>query len=323
MARKRRKRITCPNCEKQLKGDMNFCPSCGQENHIKRVSMKMLFSDFFTTYFTVDSKLLKSLKYLLIKPSFLSLEYLDGKIEAYLRPIRLYIFISFSFFLLLSITSSNDLLNGFSDDDLTNFRGKFNDELQMQVDSTDIKEVLKELDPLVVDEGEDVKEQIKNPSLPEGDIVTLLDNFEGDFFKKLKKVFSNKREINSFINYGKSKLPLFSFFLIPVLGGLFFLFFYKKNYYYVDHLVFALHLQSFLFVLLIIGVLVNLIFAIELYTVVFLGTLIYGFIAGIRFYKRSWISTFIRLSIIGLVHSVLSLSVFMFFVFLVFKYYQV
>ena len=95
MARKRRKRITCPNCDKQLKQEMNFCPNCGQENHIKRVSVSMLVSDFSSTYFSFDSKLFSSLKYLLTKPSFLSVEYLNGKIEAYLRPIRMYIFISF------------------------------------------------------------------------------------------------------------------------------------------------------------------------------------------------------------------------------------
>ncbi|NQY27862.1 MAG: hypothetical protein HRT69_00150 [Flavobacteriaceae bacterium] len=40
MANNRRKRIYCPNCKSQLKTHMNFCFDCGQENNIKRVSLK-------------------------------------------------------------------------------------------------------------------------------------------------------------------------------------------------------------------------------------------------------------------------------------------
>lgn len=297
MGRKRRKRISCPNCDKQLKGDMNFCPNCGQENHIKRVSLKMLVSDFSSTYFAFDSKLFASLKYLLIKPSFLSLEYLNGKIEAYLRPIRLYIFISFAFFLLNSIVSTG---GGVSDIMI----------LPIDGDSTTIEQVQTEFEKAKI-----VKDD------KETAVFTELDKelFDG----KITKITSDKKELKLFILFLKSKLPILFFLLIPILGLLLFLFFYKKKYFYVDHLVFALHLQSFVFVLLIVSLIIDWIFNVDLTFFVILAFLIYGFIAARKFYDLGKISAFIRLSFVGFIHLILSTIIFGFFFFVVLKYYNV
>ena len=294
MARKRRKRIVCPNCEQQLNDTMNYCFNCGQENHIKRVSVKMLLSDFSTTYFSFDSKLFSSLKYLLIKPSFLSLEYLNGKIEAYLRPIRMYVFISFVFFLLNSILSTNSTYDGI----------KFTKDGE-SVSSEFVQEELKTTDT----------DDIEKESFLE------IDNnyFEG----KLKRIFSDEKEIKLFIVFLKSKLPILFFLLIPVLGLLFFIFFYKNKYYYVDHLVFALHLQSFMFVLLIINLLTDSVFKVDLIGIWSLLFLVYGFIAARRFYGLGKLNTFFRLSIVGLCHLFLSLIIFVVFFFVLLNNYNV
>jgi len=296
MGKRRRKRINCPNCDKQLKEDMNFCPNCGQENHIKRVSMKMLVSDFSSTYFSFDSKLFASLKYLLTKPSFLSLEYLNGKIEAYLRPIRLYIFISFAFFLLNSISSGDSISNEIN--------------LTSNGNPTTIEEVQSEFEKA---------KTVKNDK--EDEAFSELD--EQLFDGKIKKILTDKKELKLFILYLKSKLPILFFFLIPILGVLLFLFFYKSKYYYVDHLVFALHLQSFVFVLLIVSLLIDWVFKVDLTFLAILGLLIYGFIAAIKFYDLGKISTFIRLSLVGLTHVILSTVIFGFFFFVVLKYYNI
>jgi hypothetical protein len=293
MARKRRKRIICPNCEQQLNDTMNYCFNCGQENHIKRVSVKMLLSDFSTTYFSFDSKLFSSLKYLLIKPSFLSLEYLNGKIEAYLRPIRMYVFISFVFFLLNSMLSTNSTYDSI----------KFTKDGE-PVGSELVQEELKTTDT------DDIEE----------DSFLEIDNslFDG----KLKKIFSDEKEIKLFIVFLKSKLPILFFLLIPVLGLLFFIFFYKKKYFYVDHLVFALHLQSFMFVLLIINLLTESVFKVDLIGIGSLLFLIYGFIAARRFYNLGKLNTFFRLSIVGLFHLFLSLIIFAVFFLILIKNYN-
>lgn len=288
MAKKRRKRIVCPNCEKQLKEHMNYCFNCGQENHIKRVSVKMLVSDFSTTYFSFDSKLFASLRYLLTKPSFLSTAYLNGKIEKYLRPIRMYVFISFVFFLLNSLLSTN-----------TSYES-----IDFAIDD-------KQTEAIQTD-GDD--------ALIENDLIELDNDYFGG---KFKKIFSNEKEIQLFGVFVKSKLPLLFFLLIPVFGSLLFFGFYKKSYYYVDHIVFALHLQSFVFVLLLINLLIETIFQISFYGVVFVLFLIYGFIAARRFYGLGKISTLFRLIFVGATHLFLSVMLFLFFFVSLLKYYNI
>ena len=315
MGKKRRKRMGCPNCGTLLSEQMNFCHQCGQENHIKRATMKLLANDFFSSYFSVDSKLFRSLKYLLFQPSFLSLEYLNGKIEAYLRPIRLYIFISFTFFLLLSIGSSSN-----PSKDLTfkkdGVEVSFDDELDnamKAVDSVQKKnENATQKAPLVADDYNFFNDE-PNENLTE---------FEQEVNQKIKKIFSDKRELNIFINYMRSKLPILLFIIIPVLAALLFIFFFKKQYFYIDHLVFAMHLQAFFFVLLIVTELIDLAFKVELTGLAVLILLIYGYIAAKRFYKRSWWSTLLRLGMVGMFHTALSAVLLIVFFLIVINYYS-
>ncbi len=92
MGKKRRKRVVCSNCNEQLKPEMNFCHQCGQENHIKRASIKILFQDFFATYFTFEAKLFKTLKVLLLQLAYLTKTYLVGKIASYVPPTIVFIY---------------------------------------------------------------------------------------------------------------------------------------------------------------------------------------------------------------------------------------
>src|SRR5690606_9058630 len=115
-----RKKVVCPNCKVKLNENVNFCHNCGQENHDKRASVKMLVNDFSQDYFTFDSKLFRSLRPLLFNPGFLTLEFINGKRMNYIRPIRLYLFISFIYFLtssLLSYKSYSISIDEKNDDD--------------------------------------------------------------------------------------------------------------------------------------------------------------------------------------------------------------
>jgi hypothetical protein len=283
MAKKRRKRIVCPNCNTQLKEVMNFCSNCGQENHIRRVTVLMILSDFSKTYFTFDSKLINSLKYLITKPSFLTTEYLKGKIESYFRPIRMYIFISFVFFLLQGITESNTKFDNF--DELKN-----------------------ENLTVLNDHYENAKKQ----------------NTDNGFLKKkMVEIFSNRKDLKAFYTFVMSKLPIFIFFLIPVFGGVLYLFFYNKDSYYVDHLVFAIHVQSFLFVLLILSEVIDFFFNIDSIIPCAFIFLIYGFIASLKFYKLSKVKTFFRLVYSGVLLFLISLTSFFGFFLILVKYYNI
>lgn len=94
----------CPNCETALQADFEFCPKCGQEVEMES-NLKSLFTHFLSDYFTFDSKIIRSLQPLITKPGFLTLEYLHGKRAHYIAPLRMFIFLSIIFFLLLGISN--------------------------------------------------------------------------------------------------------------------------------------------------------------------------------------------------------------------------
>lgn len=100
--------LRCLNCETSLQSDFEFCPTCGQEVESDS-NLKSLFRHFLSDYFTFDSKIIRSLQPLITKPGFLTIEYLKGKRANYIAPLRMFIFLSIIFFLLLSISSSGNI----------------------------------------------------------------------------------------------------------------------------------------------------------------------------------------------------------------------
>lgn len=70
--------------------------------------MKFFLSEFLHDYFTVDSKVYRTLYFLIAKPGMLTIEFCEGERVRHIQPFRLFLFISFSYFFLLSITIDDD-----------------------------------------------------------------------------------------------------------------------------------------------------------------------------------------------------------------------
>ena len=96
-----RKDKTCLNCRYVVEN--KFCPNCGQENSDTRKTFHHLFVHFFEDLTHYENAFWKTIKNLLFKPSNLTKEYLSGKRLSYLAPVRLYIFISFISFFIISL----------------------------------------------------------------------------------------------------------------------------------------------------------------------------------------------------------------------------
>lgn len=101
-----RKDKTCLNCNYVV--DKRFCPNCGQENTESRKTFFHLFVHFFEDLTHYENAFWKTIKYLIFRPAHLSKEYLSGKRMSYLAPVRLYIFVSFVTFFLISILPNNE-----------------------------------------------------------------------------------------------------------------------------------------------------------------------------------------------------------------------
>jgi hypothetical protein len=96
---KERKEKNCLNCQTTVIG--RYCHNCGQENLEPKETVWHLVTHFFNDITHFDGKFFATVKLLLLKPGFLSREYVAGRRASYLNPIRMYVFTSAFFFLIL------------------------------------------------------------------------------------------------------------------------------------------------------------------------------------------------------------------------------
>lgn len=94
---KERAEKKCLNCKTELHG--RYCHVCGQENIEPKQSVWHLITHFFNDITHFDSKFFDSTRLLVVRPGFLSKEYIAGRRASYLNPIRMYVFSSAIFFL--------------------------------------------------------------------------------------------------------------------------------------------------------------------------------------------------------------------------------
>lgn len=94
---KERKETDCLNCGAEVKG--RFCHICGQENIETRETLWGLITHFVYDIVHFDGKFFSTLRHLLFRPGFVSLQYVQGRRASYIHPIRMYVFTSALFFI--------------------------------------------------------------------------------------------------------------------------------------------------------------------------------------------------------------------------------
>ena len=87
----------CKNCNSELIG--LFCSTCGQKD-TELLSVKAIVKELTDNVFSFDSRFFITLKYLVIKPGFLTKEYWAGRRTTYLPPLRMYLVLSVFYFFL-------------------------------------------------------------------------------------------------------------------------------------------------------------------------------------------------------------------------------
>ena len=92
----------CPNCETQLpEPHPRFCHACGQETNIKPPTVGEFLQQFSGTYFATEGALWRTFKLLLAQPGELTAQYLNGRRKQYVLPLRL--FLSMTLVMLLTM----------------------------------------------------------------------------------------------------------------------------------------------------------------------------------------------------------------------------
>jgi len=93
----------CHNCKSPLTGP--YCHICGQRDDDLRRPIWTFFRELMDALFDTDSKIIKTIILLLLVPGGLSRAFNMGRRARFLPPLRLYVVLSFAFFITLSVTN--------------------------------------------------------------------------------------------------------------------------------------------------------------------------------------------------------------------------
>lgn len=100
--------IRCLDCGAALEG--KFCSACGQRAQLRSLSLPTLTHDVLHDLAHLDSRVWRTLRALLLRPGYLTNEFLAGRRTRFLPPFRLYLVLSVMFFVLLSCSPPNDIV---------------------------------------------------------------------------------------------------------------------------------------------------------------------------------------------------------------------
>jgi hypothetical protein len=92
----------CANCAHPIIGA--YCAVCGQPTNVHRRSLMELAHDFFSELASFDSRILRTVRALLFQPGELAIAFHEGRTQRYMPALRLYLFVSLIFFILLGAT---------------------------------------------------------------------------------------------------------------------------------------------------------------------------------------------------------------------------
>lgn len=245
----------CLNCGTELQG--KYCHVCGQENLEIKETFGHMMNHAISDYFHFDHQFFHTLKPLLFKPGYLTNEYMAGRRAQYLHPVKMYIFISIVYFLIVFQSSNNAIK-------VNDLPAKNNTE-QITLDSVN-KQIL--ADPNL---SKKTKEKIvagiktrNTGAFRFGTDSTLAqynksedklpakdrDNF---FIRKIKEklimynVKYGERAKEVFIDEYRHNMPKMMFLLLPLFALILSITFYKSRKFYVEHLIYAFHLHCFMF----------------------------------------------------------------------------
>ena len=96
----------CANCQTPLADA--YCAHCGQKVKPLDPTVRELAGDVVGEVTDVDSRLLRSVRYLFTRPGFLSREHAEGRRASYVSPIRLYLVFSVAFFAAASLVAQRE-----------------------------------------------------------------------------------------------------------------------------------------------------------------------------------------------------------------------
>jgi hypothetical protein len=279
-----RKEKDCLNCGAIVQGP--YCQHCGQENIVPHETFWHMAKHFFYDITHFDSKFFDTLKDLLLRPGFLSKEYVKGRRASYLNPIKMYVFTSAVFFLLFfSLVKPEESLKINIEEPLTPKQREQTIAGLEEAIKHDTAQFLKDQVKLLKDTAKEVtgEDLIKSEGKKDGSFFNITGTARD--YKSTKEYDSvqrtlpagkkdgwmlrtlKKKEINLNQKYGSDpatglkklfngflhKLPYLLFVSLPLFALFLKLLYVRRNeFYYFDHGIFSIHHYIFTFILLFV-----------------------------------------------------------------------
>jgi hypothetical protein len=202
----------CLNCGAPLQG--MFCAACGQRAVPPHPTVRELAGDAWQEMTGYDGRIMSTIRGLL-RPGFLTREYLDGRRVHYLPPLRVYLIVSVVYFLVAAAAPELD-----SDRSAHNMTGPGG--LRISVDKSE------DGAPMTEEERAEMRAEIESASWIFRPMLVAMqddpDGFRARMFAISPRVF---------------------FVLLPVFAGVVALFYRRRTF--PTALVFAVHLHAFAF----------------------------------------------------------------------------
>ena len=229
----------CANCSTPVSGE--FCGHCGQENKVYLRGFHKVLADFMGDLLNFDSRFFGSLWPLFVRPGLLTKEYLAGRRVRFIPPVRMYLFSSLLFFGMVALLVSSRALDFNIDDDAP---------AEVAADAAEEPDA-KGPQGTVGGPGFGLRVDGDRSEVIFTDAGSgLLKDAEDRARHNVEKFRKDKDFRQLLIERGVGNLPLMMFLLLPFYAMLLKLLYLRSGRYYVEHIIYALHIHSYLFLTL-------------------------------------------------------------------------
>jgi len=270
----------CENCGAPMAGP--FCAQCGQAAIDYRRSFRHIIVDVLDSFLNWDSKFFATIGWLIARPWHLTNQFLAGRRVRYVHPLRLYLLVSILFFFVinywaksihadpskLSADDRADIAAELNDPDIppavkARIRGALDAKgrTQPEAQTSPSPQTAVTPQPSVIGSP---PPSVTSPS-PSGDFGPLVqfdkppsDRFEKWLEQRAKeKMGEHGSKMALFIATLFSNLPYMMLCCIPLFALVLKVLYVRKRIFYIDHLVYALHIHSFAYLAIMLIVLIT------------------------------------------------------------------
>lgn len=237
----------CANCGVALLGQ--YCSDCGQEDREVRRPFWRILSHLLHAMFDLDGRVYRSLFLLYTRPGYLSDEYVNGRRSRYTPPLRMFLVLSISFFLMVSI--AGNFANPGAEEAPSSAADAGRELVGPEASDRPIQDFLSvdaedELDPQEVVAA--IRE-IELPFLPAAAEEQLTNLLIDQLVSNYAAMRENPGEFfRDFFSQSLEYVTLFVLLMMPLLALVQWALYVFKGRYYVEHFILTLHNHSFLIV---------------------------------------------------------------------------